>query len=91
MQRRVPRYTGERGTSQNTRVSGSVSLGWSLKEGLVEGVGVTQGAGFSSVLPTGGLRAPGSAPVAPLQAGRAMGQSPEPLVPFSEVLVRDEA
>ena len=31
-------------------MSGSVSLGWSLKEGLVEGVGVTQGAGFSSVL-----------------------------------------
>lgn len=68
-----------------------VSLGWSLKEGLVEGAGVTEGAGVSSVLPPGGLRIPGSAPVAPLQAGRAVGQSPELLVPFSGVLVRDEA
>ena len=74
-----------------TRVSGSVSLGWSLKEGLVEEVGVTPGAGVSSVLPLRGLRIPGSTPVAPLQAGRAVGQSPEPLVHFSGVLVRDEA
>lgn len=64
-----------------TRVSGSVSLGWSLKEGLVEEVGVTPGAGVSSVLPLRGLRIPGSTPVAPLQAGRAVGQSPEPRAP----------
>lgn len=52
---------------------------------------MTEGAGVSSVPLPGASGIPGSAPVAPLQAGRAVGQSPELLVPFSGVLVRDEA
>lgn len=85
-----PQIHGRKRNIPNIHMCLAVCPWGEFKGGFGGGSWSDPGAGVSSVLSPRGLRIPGSAPVAPLQAGRAVGQSPEPLVRVSGVLVRDE-